>query len=76
LLSPSEIGAALERLQLSPSELAERLGVDETLLGSWLDHVAIQSRAMDNLMRVYFTFPEVRTVLNGTSCCFAAIPSK
>lgn len=67
LLAPEEIRAGLDRLQLTPREAAERLGIAEETLSFWLDEVQIQSRAMDNLLRVFFAFPQVRTALSGTA---------
>ena len=67
LLAPAEIRAGLDRLQLKPREAAERLGIAEETLSFWLDEVQIQSRAMDNLLRVFFAFPQVRTALSGTA---------
>lgn len=67
LMTPGEIRAGLDRLQLTPREAAERLGIAEETLSFWLDEVQIQSRAMDNLLRVFFAFPQVRTALSGTA---------
>lgn len=69
LLTPEEMRAALGRIQLTQKEAAERLGIAEATLSRWLNKVQIQSRAMDNLLRVFFAFPEVRTALtkNGHS---------
>jgi len=63
LLTPDEMRAALERIQLTQKETAERLGIAEATLSRWLNHTQIQSRAMDNWMRVFFTFPQVRSAL-------------
>lgn len=65
LLTPDEIRAGLERLNLTQKEAAERLGIAEATLSRWLTDTQIQSRAMDNLLRVFFAFPKVRTALNG-----------
>lgn len=65
LLFPEEIRAGLERLNLTQKEAAERLGIAEATLSRWLTDTQIQSRAMDNLLRVFFAFPKVRTALNG-----------
>jgi DNA-binding transcriptional regulator YiaG len=67
LLTPEEMRAALERVQMTQKEAAERLGIAEATLSRWLTKTQIQSRAMDNLLRVFFAFPEVRNVLNGQS---------
>jgi DNA-binding transcriptional regulator YiaG len=67
LLTPEEMRAALERVRLTQNEVAERLGIAEATLTRWLNETQIQSRAMDNLLRVFFAFPEVRSALNGES---------
>ncbi len=64
LLTPDEMRAALERLEMTQKEAAERLGVAEATLSHWLNDTQIQSRAMDNLLRVFFAFPQVRAALN------------
>jgi putative zinc finger/helix-turn-helix YgiT family protein len=65
LLTPSQIRAARERLQLTQSELAAKLGVAEATISRWEAGALIQSRAVDNLMRVYFAVPRAREILNG-----------
>lgn len=65
LLQPTEIQNGLERLGLTQRELANRLGVADTALADWEDDISIQSRTADNLLRVYFAFPEVRAVLDN-----------
>jgi putative zinc finger/helix-turn-helix YgiT family protein len=65
ILTPLQIRTARETLELKPSELAEKLGVAEVTISRWETGALIQSRAMDNLMRVYFAVPQVREVLNG-----------
>ena len=65
LLTPEEIRAALARVNMTQKEAAERLGIAEETLSRWLNEVQIQSRALDNLLRVFFAFPEVRAALNG-----------
>jgi putative zinc finger/helix-turn-helix YgiT family protein len=66
LLTPEEIRAGLERLDMTQKEAAERLGIAEATLSRWLTDTQIQSRALDNLLRVFFAVPEVRAVLQGT----------
>lgn len=63
LLQPAEIREGRERLGLTRDELAKRLGVTEAALADWEDDISIQPRNVDNLMRVFFAFPEVRAVL-------------
>ena len=65
LLTPEEMRAALARINMTQKEAAERLGIAEATLSRWLTETQIQSRAMDNLLRVFFAFPQVRTALNG-----------
>src|SRR4029079_19106671 len=60
LLIPAEIRTALKRVGLSQKVAAEQLGIAEATLSRWLTGTQIQSRAMDNLLRVFFAFPEVR----------------
>jgi transcriptional regulator with XRE-family HTH domain len=50
---------------MTQKEAAERLGTAEATLSRWLNETQIQSRAMDNLLRVFFAFPQVRAALNG-----------
>jgi transcriptional regulator with XRE-family HTH domain len=65
LLPPDEMRGALERLNMTQKEAAERLGVAEATLSRWLTNTQIQSRAMDNLLRLFFGLPEARTLLRG-----------
>jgi transcriptional regulator with XRE-family HTH domain len=67
LLTPEEMRAALERVGITQKEAADRLGIAEATLSRWLSETQIQSRAMDNLLRVFFAFPQVRTALNRDS---------
>ncbi|HMC65351.1 MAG TPA: hypothetical protein VKI65_10475 [Gemmataceae bacterium] len=65
LLQPEQIRAGRIGLGLSEKELAARLGVPEATILAWEDGLQIQSRAMDNLLRVYFALPQVRRALVG-----------
>lgn len=65
LLTPEEIRAGLERVGMTQKEAAERLGIAEATVSRWLSETQIQSRALDNLLRVYFAFPQVRNALRG-----------
>lgn len=67
LLTPSQIRDAIERVGMSQKEVARRLGIAEATLSRWLNETQIQSRSMDNLLRAFFAFPEVRAVLSGES---------
>jgi putative zinc finger/helix-turn-helix YgiT family protein len=64
LLTPEEIRKSLERVDMTQKEAADRLGIAEATLSRWLNETQIQSRAMDNLLRVFFAFPQVRAALN------------
>jgi putative zinc finger/helix-turn-helix YgiT family protein len=65
LLGPTEIRDSRNRLGLTLDVMAERLGVSGELLSKWEEDLAIQPRAADNLMRVFFAFSNVREVLTG-----------
>jgi putative zinc finger/helix-turn-helix YgiT family protein len=65
LLTPEEMRTALERINMTQKEAADHLGIAEATLSRWLTETQIQSRAMDNLLRVFFAFPQVRNALNG-----------
>src|SRR5260370_30875156 len=67
LLTPAEMRAGLDRLDMTQKEAAERLGIAEASLSRWLTDTQIQSRALDNLLRVFFAFPVVREALRGES---------
>ena len=60
LLTPAQIRDAIKRVGMSQKDLAKRLGIAEATLSRWVSEVQIQSRSMDNLLRVFFAFPEVR----------------
>jgi hypothetical protein len=64
LLAPEDIRGGISRLGVSRKEVADRLGVAEDLLWRWANGFSIQSRAMDNLLRLFFQLPEVRTALS------------
>jgi DNA-binding transcriptional regulator YiaG len=66
LLQPSQIRERLDALGLSPEQFAEGLGVDHAAVADWLEGLQIPSRAMDNLMRVFLQFEEVRTALSAS----------
>ena len=63
LLSPEEIRMGLERLNLTQKEAAKRLGIAEATLSHWLTDTQIQSRSLDNLLRLFFAFANVRDAL-------------
>jgi putative zinc finger/helix-turn-helix YgiT family protein len=63
LLQPEEIRANLEALSLSQAQFADRLGVAKETVSRWVTGSMIQSRALDNLMQLYFSLPEARAAL-------------
>ena len=63
LLPPAQIGDAIKRLGMTQRDAAQCLGIAEETLSRWLNESQIQYRSMDNLMRVFFAFPEVRSAL-------------
>ena len=65
LLRPEQIRGAIRRIGLTQKDFAARLGIAEATLSRWLNKTQIQSRAMDNLLRAYFAFPQLRTALCG-----------
>lgn len=65
LLTPDQIRLCIAALGVSQKEVAARLGVAEATLSRWATGSVIQSRAMDNLLRLFFAIPEVRQVLVG-----------
>lgn len=67
LLTPAQIRKGIEKLGLKQQEFAERLGVAAETISRWVNGALIQSRAMDNLLRLFFALPEVRDVLRGKS---------
>jgi putative zinc finger/helix-turn-helix YgiT family protein len=65
LLSPQEIRQRLHDLGLMQKEFGERIGVAPETISRWLNGSHIQSRAMDNLMRLFFDLDCVRTRLTA-----------
>jgi putative zinc finger/helix-turn-helix YgiT family protein len=54
LLSPQEIRERLNALALRQKEFAEQIRVAPETISRWLSGAQIQSRAMDQLMRMFF----------------------
>src|SRR6266849_702425 len=52
LLTPHEIRKALDRLNMTQKEAAERLGIAEATLSRWVTETQIQSRAMELAARI------------------------
>lgn len=67
LLTPQEIKEGRKALRLKSKELAEHLGIAAATVSRWEKGHLIQSRAMDNLLRLFFALPEVRNLLRGES---------
>ena len=67
LLTPAQIRKGIGELGLNQQEFAERLGVAAETISRWVNGGLIQSRAMDNLLRLFFALPQVRAVLQGAS---------
>jgi putative zinc finger/helix-turn-helix YgiT family protein len=65
LLAPRQIRAARKALGLHRRQLADRLRIAPTTISRWETGSRIQSRAMDNYLRVFFAIPAVRDVLVG-----------
>lgn len=67
LLTPLQMSEAIQRINLTQKEVAARLGIAEATLSRWLNGIQIQTRSMDNLLRAFFAFPQVRNAFSGTS---------
>lgn len=63
LLTPDQIHEAIQQLGFSQKEVSKRLGIAEATMSRWLNETQIQSRSMDNLLRMFFAFPQVRNAL-------------
>ena len=63
LLSPQQIREGLRALGLKQKEFGDRIGVAPETISRWISGTHIQSRAMDNLMRLFFAFDNVRSAL-------------
>jgi putative zinc finger/helix-turn-helix YgiT family protein len=85
LLTPQEILAQRGELELTQQEMAEQIGVAKETISRWESGGMIQSRAMDNLMRLFFGSEEVRRMLRerfakpsvaGSNRVFKRVPQK
>jgi len=63
LLQPEDIRQQLSVLGISQREFAKQLRIAPETVSRWMTGSAIQNRALDTLMRVYFAFSEVREAL-------------
>ena len=73
LLEPQEIQGQRSRLGMTQQELAEQLGVAKETISRWETGALIQSRAMDNLLRLVF---RVRGSSNAASAAVRAGPAR
>jgi hypothetical protein len=65
LLAPEQIRRNRTALKLSPEELSGQLGMPPGTVGELEDRLRLQSRALDNLLRVFFAIPQVRAALGA-----------
>lgn len=63
LLTPKQIRQNREQLRLSREQLADALGIAEPTLSRLESGGQIQQRVLDRLLRLYFGYEQVRTVL-------------
>lgn len=63
LLQPEEIREKRVDLKLTQKDLAEQIGVAAESISRWESGTQIQSRAVDNLLRLFYSLPEVRVTL-------------
>lgn len=60
LLHPEEIRRQLQLLGVSQRTFAGHLRIAQETVSRWMTGLAIQNRALDTLMRIYFAYPDVR----------------
>ena len=60
LLTPSEIRGHRGALDLTQRELANYLQISESTVSRWETGAQLQQRVMDQLLRAFFTLPELR----------------
>jgi hypothetical protein len=63
LLTPQQIRANLEALDLTQKEAARQLGIAPETLCRWISGAVIQSQAMDVFLRAFFACPDMRARL-------------
>jgi putative zinc finger/helix-turn-helix YgiT family protein len=63
LLTPEEIQQHRGQLEMTQQEIADQLGVAKETISRWETGGMIQSRAMDNLLRLFFESEEARQLL-------------
>jgi len=70
LLAPDEIRDGLLQCSVNQRTFAEHLGIAAETVCRWLSGAAIQTRSMDNMMRLYFSLASVREALaNRQTMC-------
>ncbi len=67
LLTPTEIRAAREELDLNQQQLQELLGLGGNTLSRWETGRVYQSRSLDALLRIVFNVPEAHAFLSRTA---------
>jgi putative zinc finger/helix-turn-helix YgiT family protein len=65
LMPGAQIRALRKSLQITQRQLAEFVGVAEASLSRWESGAQLQSRAIDNLLRLYLEFEPARLALNA-----------
>ncbi len=63
LLQTEEIRAGLKKTGYSQRGFAELTGIAEEVVSRWVNNRQMQSRSLDNFMRVFFNVKEARHVL-------------
>jgi putative zinc finger/helix-turn-helix YgiT family protein len=63
LLTADQIRDHRLKANLTPSEFAAALGVSDETVARWEDGGQIQTRGMDNLLRLFFGLRQVREIL-------------
>jgi putative zinc finger/helix-turn-helix YgiT family protein len=73
LLQPQQI-KELRGRRFKQQELADLLGIAPETISRWENGAVIQSRAMDNLVRLFFSVPEVERALRNPVRLSCATP--
>jgi putative zinc finger/helix-turn-helix YgiT family protein len=63
LLTPEQIQSNREALGLTQEDLASALGVADAAVARWEDGIQIQTRSLDNMLRLFFGLPAARELL-------------
>ena len=63
LLTPEQIRQHRLKANMTQHELASALGVADPVVERWERAGQIQSRSLDNLLRLFFGLPQVREIL-------------